>query len=284
MVKTDPAAGSELGRGKRVQVFVSTGPCNPACRATVPATKGKLEADARAVLGAAGFTVGQVVPGPSELPAGTVRETSPAELTEAPTNVAVVMFTSSGPASSSDSVLLAGPASSGAPSPARRGLPVPLPSNNPPPPIPTRPPPTPPPPPPPPPPPETCRRSLADQLTAPGLTITSPGPGDRVGAENESSGTAHLESNQRLWVLLCAADVQSFYVETEQPVPVSEGIWRQSFGLDTRWPGNYVLYAVVANDDWNPYQLAERDENGSAFVRQLPQNARYVRVNVNCCS
>ncbi|MGH3902200.1 MAG: PASTA domain-containing protein [Pseudonocardiaceae bacterium] len=96
VVRTDPAAGSALEEQERVQVFVSTGPCNPVCNVTVPATKGRTEADARAVLGAAGFTVGQVVPGPSDLPAGSVKETSPAEQTQAPTNVAVVMFTSSG--------------------------------------------------------------------------------------------------------------------------------------------------------------------------------------------
>jgi hypothetical protein len=96
VVKTDPAAGSPLDKGQRVQVFVSTGPCNPVCKVTVPATKGKTEADARTILGAAGFTVGQVVPGPSDLPAGSVKETSPAEQTEAPTNVAVVVFVSSG--------------------------------------------------------------------------------------------------------------------------------------------------------------------------------------------
>ncbi len=96
VVRTDPAAGSPLDEGQRVQVFVSTGPCNPVCRVTVPATKGKTEADARALLSEAGFVTGQVVPGPSDLPAGTVKETSPAELTEAPTNVPVVMFTSSG--------------------------------------------------------------------------------------------------------------------------------------------------------------------------------------------
>ncbi len=96
VIRSDPAAGSPLEEGERVQLFVSTGPCNPVCRVTVPATKGRTEAEARALLGDAGFTVGQVVPGPSDLPAGTVKETSPAELTEAPTNVAVVVFTSSG--------------------------------------------------------------------------------------------------------------------------------------------------------------------------------------------
>jgi hypothetical protein len=96
VVKTDPAAGSPLKKQERVQVFVSTGPCNPVCKVTVPTTKGRTEVDARAVLGAAGFTVGQVVQGPSDLPVGSVKETSPAEQTEAPTNVPVVVFVSSG--------------------------------------------------------------------------------------------------------------------------------------------------------------------------------------------
>jgi beta-lactam-binding protein with PASTA domain len=96
VVKTDPAAGSPLKKQERVQMFVSTGPCNPVCKVTVPATKGRTEADARAVLGAAGFTVGQVVQSPSDLPVGSVKETSPAEQTEAPTNVPVAVFVSSG--------------------------------------------------------------------------------------------------------------------------------------------------------------------------------------------
>lgn len=96
VVKTDPAAGSPLEKGQRVQVFVSTGPCQPVCKVTVPPTKGRTEADARTILGAAGFTVGQVVQSPSDLPLGSVKETSPAEQTEAPTNVPVVLFVSSG--------------------------------------------------------------------------------------------------------------------------------------------------------------------------------------------
>ncbi|MGH3754225.1 MAG: PASTA domain-containing protein [Pseudonocardiaceae bacterium] len=295
VVKTDPGAGSELGKGKRVRVFVSMGLCNPVCRVTVPATRGKPEAEARALLGDAGFTVGRVVSGPSDLPADTVQETSPAELTEAPTSVPVTVIVSSG-----------APLSSGLPPSSPLNLPergsaagpqVSQPSNDaqprtsaprtpPPPPPPTPPPPTPPPPTPPPPlpPAERCSPTPSADRRADGLTIRSPGWGDRVGGWNQAEGTADLAPGKRLWLLLCAPIIGGFYLDNDGPVSVSGDAWTHGFGLDTTYPGDYKLYAVIVNADQSPYEAVERDGNGVEFGRQLPRDAHFVQVNVTCCS
>ncbi|MGH3875149.1 MAG: PASTA domain-containing protein [Pseudonocardiaceae bacterium] len=300
VVKTDPVAGSELGRGKRVRVFVSMGLCNPVCRVTVPATRGKTEAEARALLGGAGFTVGRVVSGPSDLPAGTVQETSPAELTEAPTSVPVTVIVSSGVPLSSDLPPL-GPlnlpqrgsaAGSQVSQPSNDPpprTPTPLPPRTPPPPLtppPSTPPPSTPPPstPPPLPPAERCSPTPSADRRADGLTIRSPGWGDRVGGWNQAEGTADLASGKRLWLLLCAPIIGGFYLDNGGPVSVSGGAWTHGFGLDTTYPGDYKLYAVIVNADQSPYEAVERDGDGVEFGRQLPRDAHFVQVNVTCCS
>ncbi len=289
--KTDPAGGTPLPPGQHVKLYISTGPCNPVCKVTVPATKGKTEADARAVLGNAGFTVDRVVLAPSDLPVGTVTETSPEELTEAPTNVPVVVIVSSGPPSSGPP----GPPSSGPPSPLPRdspplGPPGPLSSNNPPPPTPTPPPPTPPPPTPTPPPPpkRTCPpTSLADQPTAAGLEIASPGSGAWLKGVNEGHGTARRASGEHLWLLLCAPGIHLFYFVTDghSEVPVSNDTWHAQFYVNTNWPGEYFLYAVIVNTE-DSQRLDQTRINGgeSPSVSELPQSARYFRVAVQCCS
>ena len=291
VVRTDPGAGSPLEKGKRVQLLVSTGPCNPVCRRTVPATKGRTEAEARTLLGDAGFTVGQVVPGASDLPAGTVTETSPAELTEAPTNVAVVVIVSSGPLPSSPSPLAApGPLpSSGSPSepgspsldlPSPRPqdpvrvVPVPLPSSNPPPPTPA-------------PPDRTCSpTSSADQPLA-GLTITSPSPEDWLGEVNESHGTARLASGQHLWLLLCAPGIQYFYFVSDdhRETPVFDDAWHEQIYLNPNEHGNFFLYAVIVDaEDSQRLDKSSADGGESPFVTELPHSARFFRVKVHCCS
>ncbi|MGH3871871.1 MAG: PASTA domain-containing protein [Pseudonocardiaceae bacterium] len=290
VVGTDPAAGTPLDEGKRVQVFVSTGPCNPVCRVTVPATKGRTEAQARTLLGDAGFTVGQVVSAPSDLPAGTVRETSPAELTEAPTNVPVVLFTSAGapltphpdqkpPPDQLGGVQSRSAAPTATDSP-RTQQPVPPP----PPPPPTRPAATPPPPTPSPPPPSrTCPPSSANQPPA-GLAITSPGQGDLLREVNESSGTAHLASGEHLWLLLCAPGIHLFYFVSEEyrEFPVSGDTWHGQVRLDPNEHGEYLLYAVVVNTEDNQIMVQNAERNGSP-LSELPHSARYQNVAVRCC-
>lgn len=197
-------------------MFVSTGPCDPVCRVTVPATKGKSEAVARAVLDNAGFTVGEVEAVSNELAAGTVTATSPAEGSVAATNVAVTVFLSTGP------LLPSGPPY---PSPPALDPPTPLPSSaprqpDPPPgqpvvplpkdPLPVTPAPATPAPPSakPPPPAEKCSPTLSPDRPADGLTITSPAPGATVSADNQARGTVNLKPSERLWLLLYAPNVE----------------------------------------------------------------------------
>jgi PASTA domain len=254
----------------------------------VPATKGRTEAEARALLGDAGFTVGQIVPGVSnDLPTGTVKETSPAELTEAPTNVPVVVIVSLGlasspgfPSSSGPSLSL-GPPSSGPPSPPPPGLPVPLPSKKPLPPPPTPPSPTPTPPD------RTCPPASSDDQPPAGLAITSPGPGAWLGEVNESHGTARLASGGHLWLLLCAPGIHYFYFvsETHRETPVSNGAWQERIYLNPNEHGDFFLYAVVVDaEDSQRLDKSSADGGDSQFVTELPQSARYSRVVVHCCS
>ena len=92
VVSQDPEANSTAKKGTTIRVNISKGPSN----GEVPDVIGMTEDDAREALAAAGFKVGDVSPGESELDEGQVCEQSPEEGESAPEGSTVDLVISDG--------------------------------------------------------------------------------------------------------------------------------------------------------------------------------------------
>jgi eukaryotic-like serine/threonine-protein kinase len=95
VINTEPAAGTEAGKGATVTINYSQGPST----IPIPDVKGQSESDARNALSGAGFTgTIQAQQEPSnDVKQGQVTRTDPPAGTEAPADTPITLFVSSGP-------------------------------------------------------------------------------------------------------------------------------------------------------------------------------------------
>jgi beta-lactam-binding protein with PASTA domain len=109
-IKTEPDGGAALGKGERVRLFVSSGPCRGACPVAVPDVTLLTVAEATQDLTAAQFVVDRVaqIIDPN-VPAGNVISTSPAAGTKADVGSKIVLTASSGPPAAPTSAAGPGP-------------------------------------------------------------------------------------------------------------------------------------------------------------------------------
>lgn len=135
----------------------------------------------------------------------------------------------------------------------------------------TRPPPTPPPP--------------------PRLTLTSPTAGATMQARTVIRGTSpRLGAGESLWLLLYTADIRRYYIESQDgpALPAADGSWQQEIGFNTKWPGGYVVYAVIVNarDGQALRAAVQASSDHSPYIYPLPSSvgARQSHVAVRCCN
>ncbi len=102
VIKTDPAAGTKIQPGRKVDLVVSTGasPSPSPKPVAVPAVRGLPEPDAIIAITDADLRVGERTRNPNEeIPAGSALKTDPQKGTKVPPDSLVELFVSSGPAS-----------------------------------------------------------------------------------------------------------------------------------------------------------------------------------------
>ena len=121
VIKTDPAAGTKIQPGRKVDLVVSTGasPSPSPKPVAVPAVRGLPEPDAIIAITDADLRVGERTRNQNEeIPAGSALKTDPQKGTKVPPDSLVDLFVSSGPAST------AGPSPTGPASPSPAPTPV----------------------------------------------------------------------------------------------------------------------------------------------------------------
>ena len=105
------------------------------------------------------------------------------------------------------------------------------------------------------------------------VTIGVPAAGAAVGQRIRAQGTASLPSMQQLWLVVEPKPLGRFYPQ-DGPIHVDNGTWSWpvGFGDDNAGPGDYVLYAVVA-DGAASQTLKYYSTTDFSGLRQLPSGA-----------